>query len=208
MRPTIPTPCTEPLPYTRNGNHVLPMASPLVPLRSEAIASFDALLHELNPDAVRVDPDRLQNLLGWLVSLPPPDAEVALERRLGRIEQLRAMLDDGSWDTPEATRMRLLKLFEYVDRGDDLIHDREPVVGLLDDVLLIELAWPTFAVEAAEYADFCAYRNDHHPVGSGKEQRRAWVRDRLAEIAMLRQHSRIDESHYAASGKPDYFRVG
>ena len=60
------------------------MASAVVPLRSEAIAGFDALLHELNPDAVRVDPDRLQNLLGWLVSLPAADAEAALERRLGR----------------------------------------------------------------------------------------------------------------------------
>ena len=95
------------------------------------------------------------------------------------------------------------------DRDDDLIADHEPLLGLLDDVLLIELAWPAFADEAEDYCDFCAYRSVEHPPGSPADQRAAWVRDRLAEIALWRHVLRVNDSHYAHLGHPEIlFRVG
>lgn len=209
MRKSVPTPTTDPLPYTR-WDEPVGSADPRtsLPLRSEAIARFDALLHEINPDAVRVDPDRLQQLMQWLLALPHEAANDVLGRRLRRIEQLRAMLHDADWDTDVAMGARLGKLLEYIDREDDLIADQETMIGLLDDVLLLELAWPVFAAEAEDYRDFCAYREDEHPIGSGGERRNAWVRDRLAEIALLRHQLRIGNSHYAQPGRPGaMFRV-
>lgn len=174
-----------------------------------AIAGFDALLHEINPDSVRVDADRLQHLMHWLMLLPAEAAHDALDSRLHRIESLRAMLDDADWDTSAAMRARLVKLVDYIDRGDDLIDDHEPLIGQLDDVLLIELAWPVFATEADEYEDFCAYRNDRHPVGSGDGKRAAWIADRLAEIALMRHQAASVGSHYTQSGpSAGLFRVG
>jgi hypothetical protein len=209
MRWSTPTPTAEPLPYTRHDDQLGNLQSrATVPLSGEAIAQFDALLHEINPDAARADPDRLQHLVQWLLALPDEAAHDVLDRRLGRIEQLRAMLRDPDWDTDEPLRSRLIKLFGYIDRDDDLIDDHEPLIGLLDDVLLIELAWPVFAEEADEYLDFCAWRDDEHPVGSGDEQRTAWVRDRTAEIALWQHQLRVGDSHYAQSGRPDFFRVG
>lgn len=211
MRIPVPTPTAEPLPYTRQGNDIPTGdfgSGADLPLRSTAIAQFDALLHEINPDAVRVDPSRLQHLIHWLLGLPADAAHDVLDSRLSRIEQLRAMLDDPDWDTDDAMRARLVKLFGYIDRGDDLIDDHEPLVGLLDDVLLIELAWPVFAEEAEEYDDFSLYRENEHPAGSGNQQRVAWMRDRLAEIALWRHRARVGESHYALSGQPEVFRVG
>ena len=110
------------------------------------------------------------------MTLPDDTASDVLDRRLRRINELRAMLDDPDWDADDATRARLEKLFGYIDRDDGLISDHEPLLGLLDDVLLIELAWPAFAEEAEEYRDFSAYRSDEHPAGSGGEQRAAWLR--------------------------------
>ena len=175
-------------------------------VRGEAIAQFDALLHEINPDAVRVDPARLQHLMQWLLALPADAAHDVLDGRLERIVQLRAMLDDPDWDTSEAMRLRLVKLLEYVDREDDLIADQEPMIGLLDDVLLLELAWPACATEAEEYRDFCRYRDDRHPTGSGSEQRAAWVRDRLAEIALWRHRLEVRDGRYPP-GRTRMFRV-
>ena len=175
-------------------------------VRSEAIAQFDALLHEINPDAVRVDPGRVQHLMHWLLALPTDAAHDRLDRRLRRIEQLRAMLVDPAWDTGEAARQRLVKLLEYVDREDDLIADQEPMIGLLDDVLLLELAWPAFATEAEEYRDFCSYRDDQHPTGSGSEQRAAWVRDRLAEIALWHHRLEVRDGRYPPA-RTRMFRV-
>lgn len=201
MHTSVPTPTADPLPYFRHDEAPEPdRAHPHLSLHSDAIARFDALLHEIHPDAPRVDPDRLQHLTDWLLSLPPTRAHDVLDRRLRRIDELRDMLDDFDWDPQPATRARLLKLLAYIDRDDDLIEDHQPLLGLLDDVLLIELAWPAFAAEAEEYRDFCAYRNDEHPDGSGDRQRAAWVRDRIAELALLQHQARVNASHYAHSG--------
>lgn len=208
MRLSVPTPTVDPLPYDQLKDRS-EETRVSVPLRSDAVARFDAFLHELNPDAVRADPDRIQRLANWLVTLADDAAADLLDRRLRRIHELRAMLDDPGWDADEPIRARLRKLFDYIDRDDDLIADHEPLLGLLDDVLLIELAWPAFAEEAEEYRDFCAYREDSHPLGSGDEQRSAWVRDRLAEIALWQHRLRVNDSHYIHRGHPEeLFRVG
>ncbi|UHQ19437.1 hypothetical protein LVB87_14800 [Lysobacter sp. KIS68-7] len=205
MRLTTPTLTDDPLPlsFGADSGATGPAIHP------EAVARFDALLHELYPDAVRVDADRVRNLCVWLASMPSQAAQDVLDRRLHRIEELRHMLDDASWDPPEAMRSRLAKLIGYLDEDEDMIPDREPLLGKLDDVLLLELAWPAFAAEAEDYRDFCAYRSEHTPAGSGDEQRAAWIRDRLAEIALWQHNMRVNDSHYSYSGHAEApFRIG
>lgn len=200
MRLSVPTPTDDPLPLAKApGSRPAPVN---VTLRSGAVAQFDALLHELHPDAVRVDPDRVEALCAWLASLPSQAAQDVLDRRLCRIEELRAMLDDADWDADDAIRARLRKLIAYFDQDDDLIPDREPLLGKLDDVLLLELAWPAFAAEADDYRDFAEYRSAEHPGGSGSEQRAAWIRDRLAEVALWRHHFRVNDRRYVDFGRP------
>ena len=207
MRAYSPISTDEPLPLTIffADPELVP---PGPPLRPEAIARFDALLHELNPDALRVDSVRIRNLCAWVASLPPDTAPDALDRRLRRLEELRSMLDDGAWDADAALCERLRKLLAYVDQDDDLIPDANPVIGKLDDVLLIELAWPAFATEAGDYRDFCAYRTDQHPPGDGGEQRQAWIRDRRAEIALMAHHQCVSDSRYIDCGRPEIFHIG
>lgn len=209
----VPTPTAEPLPFRGSEDQTIGSVPPAkrqpLPLRGDAIARFDAFLHELNPDAVRVDMDRMQHLLDWLLTLHETEAHDVLDRRLRRIDELRAMVADPEWDTDDAMHARLDKLFMYIDRESDLIVDREPMLGLLDDVLMIELAWPAFADEAEDYRDFCAYRSDEHPPGSPQDQRAAWVRDRMAEIALWQHKLRVHESHYVHRGHAEnLFRVG
>lgn len=209
MRLTSPTPTSDPLPFYRADEPVqIPPGASRVILRGDAVARFDALLHELNPDAARVDIDRMQHLADWLLSMSPERARDVLERRLERIDELRAMLMDSAWDTDPAFEARLRKLLDYLDRDDDLIADHQPLLGLLDDVLLIELAWPAFAGEAEDYEDFCAYRQEAHPDGDGATQRAAWIRDRLASIALWQHRIRVHDSRYVQRGQPnDFFHV-
>ncbi|GAB3386334.1 hypothetical protein [Lysobacter fragariae] len=208
MRIPHPTPTANPLPFERfRGGLVDALGAPAgfaeIALSGPAVTDFDNLVHELYPDAARVDQPRLQQLAAWLLSLPEDRAHVELEARLERLYELRAILSDPAWDPHDATRMRIRKLLDYVDREDDLIPDSLPLLGKLDDVLLIELAWPAFAEEADEYADFCNYRQSEHPVGSPTEQREAWLHDRLAEIELLRQNARISDEHFANGRTPE-----
>ena len=207
MRDYPPIPSDEPLPFDANFAGDGPVSSGPA-LHPDSVARFDALLHELNPDALRVDANRIRNLCSWLASLPPESAEDVLNRRLQRLETLRSMLADCGWDTDSASCERLRKMFAYIDQGDDLIPDDEPLIGKLDDVLLIELAWPAFATEADDYRDFCAFRTDERPEGDGDEQRAAWMRHRLAEIALFEHHQRVNDSRYIDRGRPEMFHIG
>jgi len=103
---------------------------------------------------------------------------------------------------------RIGRLLAYIDREEHLLAVPEPMLGLLDDVLLIELAWPAFADEVEEYADFCDYRTREHPEGGAEARRAAWIRDRLAELALLRHESEIADSHFIHRGQAEApFRV-
>ncbi|QQQ03037.1 hypothetical protein [Lysobacter enzymogenes] len=208
MRMPHPTPTAEPLPFERAPPHHLQPYEPAMALRPAAIAAFDALLHELHPDAARVDADRLQRLAAWLAALAPEQARHVVDERLRCLQELRTMAADPAWNCEPALRRRLERLFAYVDQDEDLIPDRVPLLGLLDDVLLVELAWPAFAAEAEDYRDFCAYRRLEHPSGDAEAQRAAWARDRLAELALLQHHARVSDSHYANGRTPEpVFRI-
>jgi uncharacterized membrane protein YkvA (DUF1232 family) len=209
MRALPRTPTDQPLPHPdvsagrrhHIGDHDLAPA---------AVAAFDALLHEIQPDARRVTADEISQLAGWLLALPEAEARITLGERIGRIEELRRLVDDRDWDCDDADRARIRRLLAYLDQDEDLIPDRIPLLGMLDDVLLLELAWPAVADEAEEYRDFCAWRTDARPVdGDGSTRRAAWIRDRLDELALLRHRIEVDAHRYAASGEPDRpFRIG
>ena len=208
MRMPHPTPTANPLPFEHyRGGVVDALGAPAgfaeIALSGPAVTQFDNLVHELYPDAARVDQNRLQQLAAWLLSLPEDQARTELDARLARLDDLRALTRDDAWDCHEATRQRIDKLLAYCDREEDLIPDSLPLLGRLDDVLLIELSWPAFAAEADEYRDFCNYRNTEHPVGTPDEQREAWLRDRLAELELLRRGTRIGDEHFANGRYPE-----
>ncbi|GAB3353907.1 hypothetical protein [Lysobacter tyrosinilyticus] len=207
MRTPHPTPTDRPLPFEQYRGGLVdalgaPAGFPEIALSGPAVARFDELVHDLYADAARVDPERLQQLAAWLLSLPEEEAQHELDSRLQRMDDLRAMLVDEAWDCEDATRMRINKLLAYVDRTDDLIPDSLPLLGFLDDVLLIELAWPAFAEEVNEYLDFCDYRKKERPSGTPEQQRDAWLRDRLAEIELLRTRTRMEDEHFANGRTP------
>lgn len=210
MRMFHPTPTAQPLPFDHMYSGMAARGSAgSIPLADAAVVQFDQLLHEIHADAPRVDADRLQQLAAWLIALPSGEAHEVIDTRLRRVQELRAMLADEDWDIDDAARARIGKLLAYIDREDDLIADRTPLLGQLDDVLLIELAWPAFADDAEDYRDYCAYRQMQHPAGAAPERRAAWVRDRMDELALWQHMLWVREQHYAPWNLPrTLFRVG
>jgi uncharacterized membrane protein YkvA (DUF1232 family) len=178
-------------------------------LQSEEVARFDELVHQIHPNAPRVDADRVAQLSRWLLALPEAQAREVLDERLSRIDGLRRMVADPNWDCAPSHRERVEKMLCYLDETVNLIPDRVPLLGKLDDVLLLELTWPALATEVDEYDDFTQYRETDHPEGSGQEQRATWIRDRLAALALVRHQQRVSDSHYVEAGRPEApFRIG
>lgn len=178
-------------------------------LEDAAVARFNALLAELAPNAPRVSADQLVTLARWLQQQPPDQAVAILSERLARAEQLRRMLNDGDWEVDADMRERARMLTSYLQQVDDLIPDDQPLVGHLDDALLVELAWPAFRGETLDYGDFCRFRSAERPRGTAAERRLAWENACLAEAALLQQRRDVRARRYAGGQPlPALFRVG
>lgn len=201
MRTQSIYPTEYPLPRLRDNadRHRAPFDG--LQVSAAQVAAFDELLHEIHPDAERVDAERLAHLAGWLLSLPETEARSVLGERLSRIEELRAMVEDPDWDCADPDCARVRALLRYLDQPDDLIPDTIPLLGKLDDMLLLELAWPAIAEEAEEYRDFVMYREATQPAGDGARRRAAWISNRLGEMAMLRLRLRANDGLHLNDGR-------
>lgn len=178
-------------------------------LEDASVQRYNALLSRLEANAPQVSADQLVTLARRLQDLPGPQAVALLSERLARAEHLRRMLHDSDWDVDADLRERVRLLIAYLHQVDDLIPDDQPLLGHLDDALLVELAWPAFAGESQDYGDFCRFRASQRPRGSAREQRMAWENACLAEVALLQQRRQVRTRHYAGGEPlPERFRVG
>ena len=124
----------------------------------------------------------------------PP--EFVLER-LVKLQQLVDMLHDREWRLEGRDRARILDALAYFVDPDDLIPDRIPGIGYLDDAIMVELVVQELKHEIKAYEDFCEIRRQ-----SGRDAARAdkleGRRDAL-QTRMRRRRRRDRESHRTRS---------
>lgn len=89
---------------------------------------------------------------------PLPDF---VAERLPKLESMIRMLKDDEWKLPAADRERLLATFVYFGDPEDILPDHIPVIGYLDDVIMIELVVRELQHVRAAYDDFCEYRDSY-----------------------------------------------
>ena len=128
-------------------------------LRPSDIRYFrDRLKAASRGDSVRAEHRVIRSatkLVGDAVAAKPSD--FVLDRIL-KLEQLIAMLRDDEWRLEGRDRMRILDALAYFVEPDDLIPDRVPGIGYLDDAIMIELVVRELAHEIEAYEDFCEFR--------------------------------------------------
>ena len=81
-------------------------------------------------------------------------------RRIERVGRLVAMLEDPEWALPEPERQRVLDGLAYVAEADDLVPDSVPVLGLVDDAIMLELILNELKHELDGYEDFDEFRRE------------------------------------------------
>ena len=96
---------------------------------------------------------------------PLPDF---VANRIPQLESFISMLTDDEWQLPEADRERLLATFVYFADPEDILPDDIPVIGYLDDVIIIELVVRELHHVRVAYDDFCQYRDEFDRKQSGK----------------------------------------
>ena len=80
--------------------------------------------------------------------------------RIDRVARLIAMIRDPEWALPEPARRGVLDGLAYVAEVQDLVPDNVPVLGLVDDAIMLELLLRELQHELDAYEEFDAYRRD------------------------------------------------
>jgi uncharacterized membrane protein YkvA (DUF1232 family) len=119
--------------------------------------------------------------------------------RVAAVENLIAMARDVGWALAAEDRGRIVAALTYFADPEDLIPDNIPVLGFLDDAIMIDVVQQVLAPEIEAYADFCTFREQEAQYGSAdtaKLGREDWLEGRRAELqARMRQR----RSSYAPS---------
>ncbi len=89
---------------------------------------------------------------------PLPDF---VAQRIPQLESMIRMLKDDEWQLPNGDRERLLATFVYFGDPEDIVPDHIPVIGYLDDVIMIELVVRELQHVREAYDDFCEYREGY-----------------------------------------------
>ncbi len=137
-------------------------------------------------EAIRVVLDEIRS------NEPLPDF---VEQRIPTLEAMIQMLVDDEWRLPADDRERLLATFVYFADPEDILPDDIPVIGYLDDVIILELVARELVHVLEAYADFCRYRDDFEQE-HGKKIDAAIRRDRLdKQRQSLHQRMRRRTAH-------------
>ena len=81
-----------------------------------------------------------------------------VRERFQRLRILIGMLADAEWALEDEDRQNVLDALAYFANPHDLIPDGVPVLGFIDDAIMVELVSQGLKHEIEAYNDFCAYR--------------------------------------------------
>jgi uncharacterized membrane protein YkvA (DUF1232 family) len=153
-------------------------------------------------EALKLDPED-RALIAAELSEPVEDPEevrqawvrLAVER-LEKLERMVKMLEDKEWDMEGKDRSRVADGLVYFAEGEDLIPDRIPGLGYLDDAIMIELVVQDLKHEIEAYDDFCKYRSSKEKLLGRKDavaSREKWLTARRGQLHMrMRRRRRRD----------------
>lgn len=106
--------------------------------------------------------------------------------RLEKVDRLIEMLEDSEWALEATERKNVVTALSYFNDPEDIIPDNIPVIGLIDDAIMIELVVRELKPEIDAYNDFCDYRKAA-PAASRDEWLQAKRRALFARMRRRRQ---------------------
>lgn len=133
--------------------------------------------------------------------------------RLAKLDAMIRMVHDAGWALPDEDKQRVLSALTYFADPKDVIPDTVPVLGFLDDAIMIELCVRELKHELDAYDDFCDFRNTEahrHGVDPADHSvdRADWLEGRREELQDRMRRRRRDSYSGSGGWKPMLFKFG
>jgi hypothetical protein len=182
-------------------------------LDPQRLEHFNAALRELSPDAPTLTLDQFAAAAERALarhrngSTPPFVAS-----RMAALVRLREMAADGGWAASAEMQRQVAVLDAYRRDGHDLVPDEVPVIGLLDDAVLVDVALQLLRSDLADYEDFCRFRRVASQFSGIPEAELGLTREHWLE-ALLQAHDslgRIDapvQQRYVPDPRASLFHI-
>jgi len=106
--------------------------------------------------------------------------------RIQKLTTLIAMIEDDEWKIPEEERSDVLSALAYFRDPEDLVPDHIPVLGFLDDAIMIELVAEELKDDIDAFEEFCTYREREEGRSGDTVTRDEWLDSKRREL-----HSRM-----------------
>lgn len=132
-----------------------------------------------------------------------------ITERLAKLEHLINMVHDEGWALPDEEKGRVLTALTYFADPKDVIPDHVPVVGYLDDAIMIELCVRELKHELESYMDFTNFRANEaadrglDPATLGRAE---WLEDRRQELQERMRRRRDRDRYSGGSGGGSVFK--
>lgn len=127
--------------------------------------------------------------------------------RIERLEELADMAEDLEWGLDGDELTSIQRALFYFTEPADMIPDRVPVLGFLDDAVMVELTLEEFEPELKAYEKFCGFRiaererRDQH--GTSEEvTKEDWLADQRALL-----HRQMRERRKTRSEEPGGWKI-
>ncbi len=128
------------------------------------------------------------------------DVPTFVSERIIKLETLVAMIEDSEWKIPEEERADVLSALAYFSDPEDLVPDHIPVLGFLDDAIMIELVAEELKDDIEAFQEFCAYRTrEEGRKGDVTVTRDEWLDSKRREL-----HSRMRNRRSKRGGRSGF----
>nr|WP_267134985.1 MULTISPECIES: YkvA family protein [unclassified Pseudoalteromonas] len=112
-----------------------------------------------------------------------------------RLISLQTLIDavlDEEWQMPEDEKHEIMASLAYFSEPEDIVPDHIPVLGYVDDAIMIELVLQELSLDLKAYREFCGFRatEEARRGDNAKVDRESWLAGTRSQIRSSMRRSR------------------
>jgi uncharacterized membrane protein YkvA (DUF1232 family) len=171
----------------------------IIDLSEKDLDHFRAAMRRARESAQHLSAEEITGAaLSLLADVRNIDVPDFVTERMRRLDTMIAMANDKNWNITDVERKEILSALTYFSDPNDAIPDNIPVLGFLDDAIMIELVCEELRHELDAYEDFCQFRTQAKADGAVSVDRNDWLEKRQEELLERMRSRRGRDRSYGA----------